>query len=270
MSNNGISLWEEHQFWLEILEDHALFIFDYLASNEKKFIETAKQYMIAFNQLRTALDSINRDLASNSEANARKINPVAIGYYQFEGHLQQLRIKNQVNLNLVPSYLNGTLNENEEYIRLLTFYIKGKSAPALSLVDLLDLWLEDQLGHAALLIDLLDPVELELVRQAEQYKKEFSAYIVKNDAMKGFLRFTPPGFPAQKHFAREVIETVIGFTQLVKKVVQLYECEELLNSTTLRFILHHFPEACYFLKKLHPYTPEVQIPDCSLKKLPFS
>ncbi len=272
MREESISLWEEHGFWLEILEDHALFIYDYLSADQVNFIKTAKQYHAAFGQLKNLLNTIDHDLPVNSETMvelAKQINPVAIGYFQFEGHLQRLRINNQVKLNMPPSYLNGTLSENEEYIRLLSYFVRGEKAPHLPLVDLMDLWLEDQLGHTALLIDLLDLVEVKLIQKAEQFKSEFSAHIVKNEAIKGFLRFTPPGFAVQKKFARDVAESVIGFTQLVYSVVQWYEDDELLNSSTLRFIMHHFPEACYFLKKLHFYTPELKMPECSLTKQAF-
>ncbi|WP_257347114.1 DUF2935 domain-containing protein [Pseudalkalibacillus decolorationis] len=272
MAYEKISVWQEHHFWLEILEDHAHFIHDYLSAFEKKFVDTALQYIKAFNKLRQHLCTINQSLSEDSAEMiqlAKQINPVALGYYQFEGQLQRLRIVNRVNLNLSPSYLNGTLSENQEYLRQLSFYMQGKEPPILPLVDLLDLWLEDQLGHSALLIQILDAVELPLLQQAEHFKNVFSAHIIKNDAIKGYLRFIKPGFSVQNHFAKEVAESVLGLNQLVLKVLKLYVDDEVLNQATLRFIEHHFPEACYFLRKLTYYTPDLNIPPCSLSKPSF-
>lgn len=67
--------------------------------------------------------------------------------------------------------------------------------------------------------------------------------------------------------AREVADSVIKLYRLVEKVVQLYKESEALNRTTLRFIEHHFPESCYFLRKLANFDPAVfDIGDCPLTK----
>ncbi|MCP3741011.1 DUF2935 domain-containing protein [Rossellomorea sp. BNER] len=272
MAYQKISIYEEHSFWLEILEDHAYFIRDFLSSTEAKWVEAAKVYISAFSNLRRELRRIAPDKDVNSPEMiefSQRAMQIANGYYQFEGHLQRLRIENKINLNLTPSYLNGTLNENHEYLRMLSYYINGQKPPRLPLVDLMDLWLEDQVGHAALLIRSIDGVELPLIQKANHYKELFSAFILQNDAIKGFLRFTPENFPAQLHFAREVAIAVTGFTQLVQKTVTLYVEDEVFNQATLRFLEHHFPEACYFLKKLSYYAQEIDYPPCSLSKPSF-
>jgi hypothetical protein len=272
MSYEPISVFEEHAFWLEVLEDHAHFIHDFLSPSEVEYVNTAKQYIQLFRGLLSKLSSLPpAGSVSSSEmiTFAREIYPIANGYFHFVGHLQRLRIENKVNLNLTPTYLNGTLGENQEYLRMLRFYVNGQTPPILPLVDLMDLWLEDQAGHAALLARALDGVELALVTQTREYMQIFQSFIVKNEAIKGYLRFTPEGFPIQLQFARDVVIAVIGFTSLVEKMVQLYKDEEVLNQSTLRFLEHHFPEACYFLKKLSYYVPDITYPTCSLSKPSF-
>ncbi|ARK29605.1 DUF2935 domain-containing protein [Halalkalibacter krulwichiae] len=109
----------------------------------------AQQYIDAFGHLRQKLIHFNKQEAVTSSRMmefAKEVYQVAEGYYQFEGKMQSLRVQNQINLNLTPSYLNGTLSENEEYLRILTYYMNGENYSPLPLVDLLDLWLEDQLG----------------------------------------------------------------------------------------------------------------------------
>jgi hypothetical protein len=126
----GASAWEEHAFWLEILENRAQFIHGYLAPHETKWAQTAKQYIEVFKRLRSQLQTINPSLPYKSKkmiSFAQESYPIAFGYYRFEGHLQHLRIQNCVNLNLSPTDLNGTLNENEEYLRILSFAMHGKA-----------------------------------------------------------------------------------------------------------------------------------------------
>ncbi|WP_280512707.1 DUF2935 domain-containing protein [Halobacillus karajensis] len=266
-------MYEEHSFWLEILEDHAHFIHDFLSPSEIKWVRIASQFIQGFKQLRQRLKGMSETLPDNSPIMinfARESYQVASSYFKFEGTLQSLRILNKVNLNLTPTYLNGTLNENQEYLRLLNYYVLGKKADELSLVRLLDLWLEDQLGHALLLQNSLDPIEIPLAKEAEFFIQGFRAHMVKNHTIKGYLRFLENGFPGHQLFSKQVGETVAGFNQLVEKVILLYKNDNVFNRTTLRFLEHHFPESCYFLIKLANFEPELKaLAKCSLTKPSF-
>lgn len=267
---NYITVWEEHQFWLEVLEDHAIFVRDYLSPDERQWVDLANQYVVAFKTLREKHGQLNRGLTFSSTEMinfAREVHPVAYGYYQFEGHLQQLRILNQVNIELTPTYFNGTLGENQEYLRLLEYLVQGTKPEELALVDLLDLWLEDQLGHAVLLLNHLDPVETILLERTRTYIAIFQGYLVKNHHMRNYLRFIEPGFPAQQQFARDVGESIIALYTFVSEVWERFKQEQVLSRLTLRFIEHHFTESCYFLKKLAYFEPNIYIiPNCPLSK----
>ncbi|WP_245308211.1 DUF2935 domain-containing protein [Halalkalibacter urbisdiaboli] len=269
-----ITPWEEHSFWLEILQDHAYFVRDHLSVTERQFVSTAQQFVESFERLRLDVKGINPRLGVSDQAMidlARAIFPVAEGYYQFEGKMQSLRIQNQVNLNLSPTYLNGTLSENEEYLRILSYYINGQNYTPLPLVDLLDLWLEDQLGHAVLLRNILDPIEMKITAQTDLYIKQFQSFIVQNEQMKGYLRFSPPGIERQKRFSREVGQTTIDMYNFIVDVVRMYINTDVFSRTTLRFLEHHFPESCYFIRKLSMYAPEIgaQAAQCPLTKQSF-
>jgi len=269
-----ISLWEEHLFWLEIIQDHAYFVRDHLAVNEVEYVRTAKQYIHLFDDLLKQLSYLSPDLLHNDPeliGFSRKAWPIAKGYFDFEGSLQALRIENAVNLNLSPTYLNGTLSENQEYLRFLSYLVKGKEPVPLSLVKLMDLWLEDQLGHAVLFKNLLDPIEIMISRQADSYMGKFQAFIVQNHHLKGYLRFKQPGFARQTEFALEVGKTTIEMSQFVYAMTEKYKENKLLNKETLRFLIHHFPETCYFIKKLSYYAPELQqeANQCSLRRVSY-
>lgn len=271
----SISVWEEHLFWLEILQDHAIFVRDHLAGEEEENIAAAQQFIQAFTAQLNYLNKLDPSISINSNqqvAFAKQAYSVAYDYYRFEGQMQSLRIKNQVNLNLSPTYLNGTLNENQEYLRLLTYLGNGQNPVPLRLDQLLDLWLEDQLGHIILLRNIVDPIELTVDRQTDAYAQRFQMFILQNHHVKGFLRFTEQGFPRQKELALEVGRTVIEMNLYIRSIVEKYKGDRLLNKTTLRFLEHHFPETCYFIKKLAEFAPELHAESthCSLRKPSFS
>lgn len=269
-----ISVWEEHLFWLEILQDHAIFVRDHLSPEAKNQITIAEGFISSFGILLNNLRKINPALtfsASELISFAKQAYSVSYEYYRYEGHLQNLRIKNQINFNLSPTYLNGTLSENQEYLRLLSYYSNGQDAVPQRLDQLLDLWLEDQLGHIILLRNLVDPIELAVDRQTDLYSQRFQMFILQNHHIKGFLRFTEQGFPRQKELALEVGRTVIEMNKYISSIVEKYKGNKLLNKTTLRFLEHHFPETCYFIKKLAEFAPELlsESTHCSLRKPSF-
>jgi hypothetical protein len=267
-SSPTMSPWEEHRFWVEIMLDHSIFVDEALAPEEGEWISVARQYISSFTELLHRIDRTDPSLPTHSEAMvqlSREIYPVANGYFQFEGNLQRLRMENKIVISLTPVYFNGTLLENEEYLRILSYTTNGAQHEELPLVLLVDMWLEDQLGHAVLLRNHLDPAEIEFSRRAEQFSQQFQAHIIKNNSIYGYLRFTRPGFPIQQRFAREVAESIIGFYHFARDVIDQFEHTELLSRLTLRFLEHHLPETCYFLKKLAAYDKEIySLPGCPL------
>jgi hypothetical protein len=267
MPEQPISLWEEHQFWLNMLQDHAYFVRDYLSPSETTFVSEADMFIRSFEAVLQRLYSISKN-ADYSSAEMVELAGFAYQtagkYYLFEGNILSMRLRNEININLTPTYFNGTLNENAEYLRILQYNIQGQEAPPLSLVNLLSLWLEDQLGHAALLIRVVDGIEFDIIRQAEGLKLKFSEYIVKNNAIEGYLRFLPANSPVQIRFAHEVGESVVAFNKLMGYTLEKYNETSLVNQSTRRFLFHHFPEACYFMKKMSFHAPNLQYPPCQI------
>ncbi|WP_254871164.1 DUF2935 domain-containing protein [Bacillus sp. Marseille-Q1617] len=274
MANQMITIWEEHLFWLEVLQDHAYFIRDHLSAAEEEYVEASQRYIQLFGELIEQLNRIPSTAGHGDETMiqfSNRVWPVAKGYFEFEGMLQSLRIDNKVNLNLSPTYLNGTLAENQEYLRFLGYLMKGQEPEPLSLWELMDLWLEDQLGHALLFQNMLDPIEIGASRRAEAYINQYQVYIVQNRHLKGYLRFKQPGFARQREFAYEVGRTTLEMSQYISGMVVKYNKKKLLNKTTLRFLEHHFPETCYFIKKLSYYSPKLKeaAGACSLKRASY-
>jgi hypothetical protein len=259
IKSTPLSVSEEHQFWLEILEDHARFILDHISPQETQWADEASRYTAVFAGLQAKLDTLStppRASAADWIVFAKEVHPAAAGYYKLEGQLLALRLSNRISLNLPPTFLNSTLNENQEYLRLLRYYVQGADAPPLPLWNLMELWLDDQLNHAQLLEKAMDPVELQLAKEAHIIAEDFRSHLIKNRAIHGFLRFSPPDFPAQVEFAREAAETVVRFFKLAGATASKFKQTGMLNSTTLRFLEHQLPETSYFMRKLAAWIPD--------------
>jgi hypothetical protein len=269
-----ISLWDEHSFWIEMLQDHAFFVRDGLSPVESEYVEIANQFIGLYHNLLAKLKTIPRDAEYQDSQMidfSRRAWKLAKNYYDFEGTLQSLRIDNKVNLNLSPTYLNGTLSENQEYLRILSYLVQGQEPVPLTITQIMDLWLEDQLGHAVLFENLLDPIEVGANTAAQEFKRRFQLYIVQNHHLKNYLRVKQPGFARQQEFIYEVGMTTLEMNQFIKQMVAKYKGDTLLNKSNLRFLEHHFPETCYFLASLSYYEPRLQalVGNCSLSKPSF-
>lgn len=274
MSTAYITPWEEHLFWLEILQDHAYFVRDHLSPAEIKWVQLADSYIHSFGEVLNRLKQLDPQLPFSANEMihfSRMALEFSTNYYQFESYMQYLRLQNLVNLNLTPTYLNGTLSENREYLRILHYYAQGQDYPPMPLVDLLDLWLEDQVGHAVLLRNILDPIEVGVTSRAEQFISLFRGFILQNFHIKGFLQVMPHGLPRLDRLARDVGRASIELNHFIFEVVHMFKETEVLNRTTLRFLEHHFPESCYFIKKLSAFAPELatEAAQCSLQKPSF-
>lgn len=270
----ALSPWEEHRFWLEILQDHAYFVRDHLSPSEKPWVAAANQYIDAFQAVLNHLARIPPDAPAQSQAMmilAAEAWRVSDSYYRFEGQIQQLRSRNQLNINLTPTYFNGTLLENGEYLRLLSYFVRGMIPPPLPLLSLMELWLEDQVGHALLLRNVLDPIELPTLQRAEEFIRTFQVLQAQTHQFQGFVQHGLTDSPRERRLAGDVGRAVIGMNRFVEEVVARFKGQEVLSRTTLRFLEHHFPESCYFLKKLSVYAPELAeaAGGCSLQKPSF-
>lgn len=258
MNFNPMSIADEQHFWLANLRDHASSMRDHLSPVEQEWLELAEQYKEIFEQL---LEE-TRWLFSNHQEGAydpiqlsRRAQAAAYGYFRFEGHMQHLRLQHLVDLHMSPTTLNSTLNENQEYLRLLYYWSRGEDAPPLPLADLTGLWLESHLDHASQLSRYLDEAEQAHIQQASQFKHQLQGMLAKNAAIRGYLRFSPPGFPLQCWFAIEIAQLIHRFADYLTELTQLHKQGRLLSNCTAHSLSHPLSESRYFLTKLSAYVP---------------
>lgn len=254
-----LSVSREHRFWLEILQDHAFFLLDRIRPEEPERIAEVRRYADAFAQLSGKLDTLPEPAHAASRpwiAFAKEAHMAAAGYYKLEGSLQALLLAGHDFLDASPAFLNGTLTENQEYLRLLSFYVQGIEAPALSLWSLMEMWLDDQLYHAVMMEELLQSADCPLSRTAGSLAEEFRSHLLKNRTIHGFLRFTPPDFPEQIQFARDAAGSVVRFFRLLEEAIPRMRQLSLVPESALRMVEHHMPEASYFMRKLARWIPD--------------
>ncbi len=257
MKGKSISITEEHHFWLANLRDHACLVRNHLTPEEDTWQEIAEQYRVTFEQLQDELQWNKSNGDTPSAAFARRAQAAAYGYFRFEGHMQRLCLHHQVELYLSPSHLNSTLNENQDYLRLLYYWTRGEEAPPLPLADLTGLWLESQLNAMSSYCHLLDETEHAHLQQAEQLKQQLREHLAKNAAIRGYLRFTSEGFPLQISLAIETARTMNSLAHFSIAMAKLCRHNQVSSNCPSFYHQHIQSEASYFLGKLSARVPQI-------------
>lgn len=250
----------EHRFWLQVLGDHARFIYSSLPPQEQSEISTAKQFADVFDRLldksRTSLDS--RSLQKLTEEARRYSTQIrAFKLHLIERHLTQ---KDFV-MGLPPTFINHMVNEVEEYLRILSYLGKGQLPPPLHPLHHHLIWLQDAVGHAGSLNDRLDLVEKKLKKTGKDFQSAFEHFYLKAVEMAGYLRTRLKRFPALDRFNREVELEMLCFKRFLDELEEMEVNVETLGTLTPLMADHMAREECYYLSKLSEVS-NVERPRC--------
>ena len=248
----------EHQFWLQILGDHARFIRDALSPYEKDRIGMAGGYIQIFDEL---LEQSRRDL---SEEQIYELTKMALGYAEefrkFKLELLRMHLNGQIKINLPPTFINHMVNEIEEYLRILQSLLKQNISEAHPL-HYHNLWLPDAAGHAGAIQCRLDDVEADLRGKSRDFMQEFKDLHMKSEEFTGYTRTSLSDFPALKRFNNQVEVRIGMFMRFLKDLEDLVTGKRVLGTLSPLMPDHMFREECYYLLNLSRVT-EAKDPDC--------
>lgn len=112
----------EHGFWLQVLGDHARFILDSLASNEKAAIEAAEYFKNTFDRLLEGVETTDLiHLSKRAQEEVKK-------FREFKLDLIRRHLQGKIDIHLSPTFINHMVNELDEYARILAYLKKGSSS----------------------------------------------------------------------------------------------------------------------------------------------
>lgn len=98
----------DHAFWLKVMAEHGMFIFDHLSPREDRWAREAGQFTEAYGRLRQSLPP---DGAAPSAAFAGEALALCRRFLAFKLALLRQRIDNAVVINLTPAFFNGIILE---------------------------------------------------------------------------------------------------------------------------------------------------------------
>ncbi|WP_367949263.1 DUF2935 domain-containing protein [Bacillus sp. FJAT-29790] len=249
----------EHGFWLQILGDHARFIHDSLAPQEKEFIETANGFIRTFDQLlgRVGVGDLV-ELSVKAEDETLKLR-------EFKLKILERHLVGKVKIHLGPVFFNHMVNELEEYLIVLKYLKKGEAPPVFHELHHHLIWLLDAAGHAGAISSNMAWVETGIKKSIDEYLNHFKDFYLKAVEMTDFLRTNLTSFPALDLFNKEVSLEMKLFMNFLHEIEELGLSKEALGTFAPLMADHMFREECYYLMKLAEST-QGDKPDCNPAK----
>lgn len=248
MASHGEGPIFEHQFWLQIMGDHARFIQIALSPAETADVAQAQSFIETFDAL------LAEARQPDAEARLPQLNAQASEAVKalktFKLSLLERTLTGKVVILFTPSFLNHMVNELEEYERILNALLAGQPVPLLHPLHYDLVWLQDAVGHAAELAADFDPVEKRWIAKSEGFRAGFEAFFLKAVEMAGYMRTGLKDFPAYRRFHTEVDLEMKVFMRFLQEIEELQIGPELLDRIDPLMADHMFREECYYLTKL--------------------
>lgn len=254
----------EHSFWLQILGDHARFIYSAFPAHERAYWQQSEMFIRDYDQL---LQSVRR-----ADGNASRLNEITQSAYQLTIQFREFKLLilsrqlvGTLKLGLTPTFLNHMVNELDEYLRILGYLVQQQVPPRVHPVHHHLIWLLDASGHSGIIESDLDAVETQLKQKSRRFTTTFQDFYLKAVEMAGYLRANVDRFPALKRFNRQVKLEMAIFQEFLNELEEMEMRHEDLSIFTPLMADHMYREECYYLIKLAEVT-ELSPPDCDPAK----
>jgi len=261
---DGLSIYDitlaEHRFWLQIMGDHARFIFFSLAPNEVEYLQRSQDFIIGFDEL---LESVNR--VSNTE----ELELITKQAYQLTLHLREFKLlllshtlSSDIKIHLTSTFINDMLNELEEYLTVLSL-LQSKESILFHPLHYHLLWLTDAVGHAATLASNLDPIEKDMIDKSGYFEAQFTDLLLKATIMNGYIRTQLSNFPALDRLNKQVETSIALFMDFLAEIRDQRISGQILGNLFPLMADHMAREECYYLLKLSRTAGLTKRPDCN-------
>lgn len=249
----------EHQFWLQIMGDHARFIFFSLSPNEVEYLQRSQDFIVNYDHLLDQVNNITR---------AEELDQLTMQAYQLTLQLREFKLLllsqtliSDIKIHLTSSFINDMLNELEEYMTIL-HSLKAKETVLFHPLHYHLLWLTDAVGHAASVSANLDFIEKDMIDKSTYYEMQFTDLLLKATMMKGYLRTQLNNFPSLDRLNKQVETEVSSFKDFLDELRDQRIDGKILGTLFPLMADHMSREECYYLWKLSQTAGLTKRPDC--------
>lgn len=241
----------ELQFWLHILQDHAMFIEGNLPFDRPDLIERARAFAMLFGslQMRAEADSGHCELGQLVLDVRQATEEFIVFKRQLLALVIQCRLDQGKNHNFAL-FLDHIAREASEFLRFLDVMAAQGEPPFVKALREEVFWLRIMKEHAQFIVHLLDPSELGFIEEAHEFHLLFDRLLDQARDLASMLQARPENFPVVTRFTDEVLDATRDLRDFKAAARQLIAECRLLILAPAELADHVMREANHFLDAL--------------------
>lgn len=232
-------------FWLEIMKEHAIFIYAGLPHERGDLLEQAIRFEIEYRNERDEWkNNYNPTMESVSIAFSNAIS-LTEEFLHFKLELLQLQKTCQLGGSLFPLQLDHIAREAREYLTLLNVLSQMLAASGMEgLLHKELFWLRIMGEHASFIAHLLDPSEHMMIQTAQTFACDYDNLLAAASSLSGA---DPAGASA---FTAQIVAETTNLRDWKAQTAALRKECKLMAIVPALFFEHVKKEANYFLSIL--------------------
>ncbi|MPL58575.1 hypothetical protein SDC9_04109 [bioreactor metagenome] len=194
---------EEVRFWLDIMQEHALFIKMGLPCDRTDLINEAQNFIREFDTLGNRAERLQnekkfKELVSDAY-------DVVCEFHRFKRHLLRLKLTCKLAGSIFPIQYDHLAREAEYVMRLFDKMRTGRPGlKAAAKTQETSFWVRIMGEHAALMSHLIDPSERSLVATARDFSEDFDALLLQSNDFASMLSHNENDVPSFRRFLQDV------------------------------------------------------------------
>lgn len=247
-----------NRFWLQIMGDNALVVYNALSPREASDAPKAKA-------LADRLDALLERASQNpTPSETAQINKEAYQAAQdlrsFFLSLLKPLLTSKYPINLKPTHLNLFTDEAERYMVLLRDFMQKKTPKFDPLLEEI-YWLPILSIHNRYIADNISYYQPRNRESAQKYAELIDTYGGFSEILQGLSQFGTSDFPMAREHHIAVVDLLNGYYEFLNNLVRLQQQRKLPGSISLLYLDRSRRILCYFLGQMAQYL-ESKAPDC--------
>ncbi|HWR42025.1 DUF2935 domain-containing protein [Sporomusa sp.] len=235
---------EEVKFWLQIMEDHALFIKTGLPFDKPDLIEEASTFEREFKTLRVRAEkSLSEkkfaELITDTMASLKE-------FIRYKTLLLGLSLTNKLGSALPPLFFDHIIREAEYFMAILEKIRAGKKLAVVKALEA-DFWLRIMAEHTKFIGCRLDPSERSLRGVVEGYEVEFDDLSMQSRDYVSFFEHKPMELPAFDRFLQDSRVATMRLRDFEQAAYDMIITNRMLSTIPAALADHVRREADHFL-----------------------
>lgn len=247
-----------NRFFLQVMGDNALIIYNAFSPQEKELPQRFKDLTGRFDALAQRANQ-NPDAAQTAQIN-REAYQAVLDLRKYYLELMKLILTSRYHIDIKPSLINFFIDVSEKYMELLDDFI-NKKAPVFDLLSEEIFWLPVFSISNRYIADNLGYFQEQTRTYAQHLAHYLTNYTAFSEELQGLTRTGLADFPMLQQHHIATMELLNTYYKFISNIIDLVRQRKLQSSMSLLYLDRARRALCFFLENASK-TLDIKAPDC--------